>query len=72
MKDGLLRNLNGSDNTGRGKKRVKEERGERRDEVSEKMKKLFKKWKMKRSLKDASLASLGLVFHFASSFVFFF
>ena len=35
--------------------------GGRRDEESEKMKKLVKKRKMKKSLKDASLASLGLV-----------
>ena len=38
----------------------KEGRGRRRDEESEKMKKLLKE--MKKSLKDASLASLGLVF----------
>ena len=41
--------------------RRKEGRGGRRDEESEKMKKLLKKWKMKKSLMDASLASLGLV-----------
>ena len=35
----------------------------RRDEESEKMKNSLKKLKMKKSLKDASLASLGLVFY---------
>ena len=37
--------------------RRKEGRGGRRDGENEKMKKLLKKWNMRKSLKDASLAS---------------
>ena len=44
-------------------------RGGRRDEESERMKKLLKKLKMKKSLEDASLASLGLV-HLENCFTF--
>ena len=44
--------------------RRKEGRGGRRDEESEKIKKLLAKMKMKESLKDATLASLGLVFRY--------
>ena len=44
-----------------GGTRRKEESGGRRYEKSEKMKNLLTKMKMKKSLKDASLASLGLI-----------
>ena len=48
---------------GRGGRRDKEERGTRRKEERGECKneKVVKKWKTKKSLKDASLASLGLV-----------
>ena len=45
-----------------GGTRRKEESGGRRYEKSEKMKNLLTKMKMKKSLKDASLASLGLAY----------
>ena len=68
LKNGLIQIQNDLDSAGRGKKRDEEEggmrrkegRGGRREEESEKMKKLLKE--MKKSLKDASLASLCLVF----------
>ncbi len=43
--------------------RRKERLGGRRDEQSKKTKEMLKKWKMKKSLKDALLASLALVFY---------
>ena len=66
--------LNDLDSAGRGRKRDKEEEGTRRkegrgggrDEESEKIKKVVTKMKMKKSLKDASLASLGLVHNYTS------
>ena len=61
LKNGLLRILNVLDSAGRGKKRD-EEGGTRKVGRGElKNEKVAKKRKMKKLLKDASLASLGLV-----------
>ena len=62
LKEGLLRILNDTDSAGRGKKRDEEEGVMRRV----KNEKVAKKRKMKKSLKDASLASLGLVYSASS------
>ena len=63
LKNGLFRIPNDLGIAGRGKKRDKrkEGRGEWKNE------KVAKKWKMKKALKDASLASLGLVLSWLSS-----